>query len=348
MKILDKDLKSGTVKLFVETAEDIWCISQVIEVGDIVQGRTLRKMKVTETADAQKKAVFLSLKTEQVEFKGVLRVSGKIIDGSEDVPKGSYHTFTVDEGTAISIIKERWFEYQLKRIDEAAQGKKSKVLIVVFDREDAYFAILKQNGTEDLSHIKGEVEKKRLAVNIKSSFYDAIISQIKEYDSRFGLDIIILASPAFWKEDLLKVLKDADIRKKIIQASCSSADERAIDEVIKRDEVKSALSKERTLKEITLVDEVLSAIARKGRVAYGISQVNLAVGSGAIDILLITDTLIQKTREKGTFAEIENILRETENQNGTVIIISGGNTGGKRLDGLGGIAALLRYKLNEL
>ena len=95
MKIVHKNLKAGEVKLVVENAEDLWLLSQVIDAGDTLKGQTVRKLKVNEEADATKRTVFMAIGVEKTEFGQLLRVSGKITDGPEDVPRGSYHTFSI-------------------------------------------------------------------------------------------------------------------------------------------------------------------------------------------------------------------------------------------------------------
>ncbi|VVB81456.1 Peptide chain release factor subunit 1 [uncultured archaeon] len=347
MKITHKNLKQGEVKVLVETPEDLWYLSQIIDSGDSIKGKTPRKIKPTEEAEATKRMVFIALTAEKVEYTAnTLRVGGKITEGPEDVPNGSYHTFSVEPGSIISIQKEHWYGYQLDRLEEATETKLAKIMICVFDREEAYFAIMKRTGAEVLMQLKGEVEKKRISTKIASNFYEQIIKQLEQYDERYKLDYIILASPAFWKEELYKVLKNDALKKKIIQATCSSVDEQAISEVLKREEVATALKQERTSKEMILVEKVLSEIAKKGAVVYGIKATEETAIAGAVEILLVTDTLIHKLREENKFATVDSIMRTVDKQKGKVAIISGEHSGGKKLDGIGGIAALLRYKLS--
>jgi len=346
MKILDKNLRQGEVKVLVETSEDVWFVSQIIDAGDVVKGKTLRKLKVSEEADPTKRAVFMAVQVEKVDFAGdQLRLNGKMLEGPEDVPRGSYHTFQVEVGTTFSIVKERWLSFQLQRLEEAAESAKANVLVVLFDREDAYFARLRQAKVEVLAHLQGDVERKRSDGQKKGNFFEEIVKQIKEYDARLKCDAIVVASPAFWKEELLKVIKDESIRKKLVQATCSSVDESAFDEVLRRDEVRVALQRERVARELLLVDSVLGEIAKKGSVAYGIAQVSQAVEAGAVKSLLLTDGLVRKLREEGTFAKLDSVMRAVDDQKGEVVIIASDHQGGKRLDGLGGVAALLRYKL---
>ncbi|RJQ18691.1 mRNA surveillance protein pelota [Candidatus Woesearchaeota archaeon] len=346
MKILEKNLRQGEVKVLVEVPEDVWFLGQLIDKGDIVKGKTLRKLKVTEEADPIKRAVYMAIQVEKVEFAGdSLRVNGTMREGPEDVPRGSYHTFSVEVGTTVSIVKEKWFGFQLQRLEEACEQSKARVLVVVFDREEAFIGRLRASKIELLAHLAGEVQKKHNGVVAKGDFFAELARQVEQYDARLKCDAVVLASPAFWKEELLKVIKSDALRKKIVQATCSSVDESAFDEVLKSDSVRAALSRERVAKELHAVDRVLAEIAKKGAVAYGFAQVKTAADAGAIRELLVTDSLIAKRRLDRTFAAVDQVLRAVDAQKGDIVIVSGDHQGGKRLDGLGGMAALLRYKI---
>ncbi len=94
------------------------------------------------------------------------------------------------------------------------------------------------------------------------------------------------------------------------------------------------------------MEELLEEISKDGPVVNGLKQVKQVVGAGAVKVLLITDSFIQKQREKEKYEEIDEMLNLVESMRGTINIISSDNDAGKKLDGLGGIGALLRYKLN--
>jgi len=181
---------------------------------------------------------------------------------------------------------------------------------------------------------------------VKSTFYSQIIKQLEEYDKRYKLDKIILASPAFWKEELLKVLQDKELKSKIVQATCSSADESAINEVLKREEVQKALKEERVSEELALVEQVLAEISKQGLAAYGMEEVAEAVNAGAVKDLLVTDALIMKLRDEDKFKHLDALMKLADKSKAKIHIISIEHAGGKKLEGLGGIAALLRFKLS--
>lgn len=347
MKILFRSLKQGEVKVKIEDLDDLWYLSQIIDNGDIVKGQTFRKMKVGEKEEGIRRAVFLELVVENVEFgkhSPILRVSGKITQGPEDVPRGSYHTFNVEDNSVITIMKKEWPKFQLERLEEASAELSAKILICVFDREEAIIALLKKYGYDVLAELKGSVQKKAETTQEVKNFYEEILNNLREYSQRYKAEKIIVASPSFWKEELLKNLKDDELRKKFVLATCSSVDNGSISEVLKRSEVQEVLKQDRISREMRLVDQLMKEISTEGMAAYGIDEVGDAAAAGAIRNLLVTDNLIMNSRQAGNYNKIESIMRSVERAAGDVSIISGDHDAGKRLDGLGGLGAILRYR----
>lgn len=356
MKILHSNLKKGEFKLQAQSIDDLWYLSQLVDVGDTLKGRTLRKIKSDSGSGDEKssstirKPVFISLEVEKLAYtKDSLRVLGKINEASEDISKGEHHSFNIEEQTIITLIKPKWYKYQLDKIKEATEQKSSKILVCVFDREEATIALIKKYGFEVLTEFTGNMQRKGdLDKQNKhsSNFYEEIIAKLKEYTVRLGIDYIVLASPAFFKEDLMKELKDQDLKKKIILATCNAVGKPGINEVLKRPEVREVLKQERTAKEINLIEQILSEISKQALAVYGIKETKNAVEAGAVETLVITDNYIFKLREENKFNQIDKILKEVDAMKGNIVVISSEHEGGKKLDGLGGIAALLRYKLH--
>lgn len=357
MKILGSDFKKGFCKLKIDNLDDLWVLSQVIDPKDFVKARTFRKIKLGKEGERKtsiiKRSVMLNIEVEKVEFhkySNSLRISGIIKEGPDDIPLGSHHTIDVEENSVITIDKQKWLSFQINKLKEAASEKSSKVLICVMDRDEACFALMKKYGYEYLSEIEGHVQKK--GVEDKSlkekEFYGQIISVLEEYVQRYGTEFVLLASPAFWKDDLMKVLKqkNASLASKVTLATCNAFGRNAIDEVLKRPEVKSVLKQERVFKETALVEELFVEIAKNRLAVYGLQQVKDATEAGAIKTLLVTDKLIHELREKNEYDKLDYIMRLVDQTKGEIFIISEEHDAGKKLHGLGGIGGILRYKLN--
>ena len=343
MRILNKDLKHGKLAVQAQSLDDLWCLSQVVRKGDVVIGRTTRKVRMGSAEEAVKKQYTLSISVEEVEFKDhALRISGKTTEAMEDIPKGAHHTITAEPSDTLTIVKETWQKYQLDRIN-AATEEQLNALIVVFDRELCLLAKLKSRGYEVITELKGKVKKKGYDTTT-TNFYKEIIGAVKEYDSRNKPDKIVIASPAFWKDELMNELendaKSGQLREKIVAAACSSVGENAIDEVLKRPEMATVLANALASKEMKLVDEVMTEIAKDGKVTYGKKEVQEAVQAGAVEKLLITDVNVYNN------PDLEKLMEKTENSSGKVFIINSENQAGQKLDSLGGMAAILRYRMN--
>ena len=353
MKLIHTDFKKGEAKVKIENLDDLWYLNQIVEKNDLVKGRTLRKIKLGDEEQrkqkSEKKPVFLLIEAEKVEFSktsNVLRISGTVKEGPEDVPLGSHHTFNVEENTIITIIKRKWLKFQVDRLKEASKELSSKILICAHDREEAYFALMKKYGYQLLLDIKGNVAKKADIKQFESNFYKEIIRHLEEYNDRYKLNKIIVASPSFWKEELMKEMGNEEIKNKIILATCSSVGENALNEVIKRPETSEALRQDRIAKEYRLVEELFAEISKNNMASYGLNETKRAADAGAIRQLLITDSFIQKKRMEGEYEETEHIMKTVDGAKGEITIISSDHEAGKKLDGLGGIAAILRYKIN--
>ncbi len=351
MRLDHKNLKEGTIRLTVENPDDLWYLSQIIEAGDEITSRTLRKIErggEGEKKQVSRVPVVLSICAEKIEWaksSPTLRILGTITQGPEDAPRSEHHSFSVEAGISLTIHKEHWPSYQLERVEESLAGEKGSVMLLLFDREEALFVLLKKYGYDLLTTFSGSVPKKESHHKADNTFYEDILKQLAHYDNRYKLTSIIIASPAFFKEDLLKELKDQSLKKKIILATIHSIGRNGIEEVLKRPEVKTALLSERAGKEMMLVDELLAVISRGGSAAYGKKEVSRAAQAGAVSHLLITDRLLMNMREKGESNALETLMKSVDQSSGNITIVSSDHEGGHKLDGLGGIGALLRYKL---
>jgi len=346
MQLITSDFKKGLVKLKVNDKDDLWYLSHLIDQGDVLKGKTTRKVKIGEGENAKsvKKTLTLSIRAEKIELtENSLHINGKVTEGTEEVPKDSYQSITLEEASEFSIEKPQWLSYQKQKLQEACE-KRYDYLLCLFDREEVLFALTKKFGYEILATLKGEVQKKAKAVEIKKDFQEEIIKSLESYHERYKPSAIILASPAFYKEDLFKKIPASDFKKKIVLATCSDISERSLDEVMRRPELAETLKHSRARQEQILFEELLKEINKNDKAAYGWKEVQEAANSGSVLKLLLTDDFIHKRRMAGKFSEVEQCMKTIDSLQGEIHIISADSDAGKKLNGLGGIAAILRYK----
>ena len=346
MNINKSNFKTGVVSLRVTDADDLWYLSHIIEVGDLVKGKTTRKMKIGdgENAKTVKKTITLTIEAETVELTdnaSALRINGKIRDGPEEIANDIYHAISLMESSECTITKPQWLAYHKQRLTEASEQKYNYLV-----REEALFAVTKKFGFDVLVKLSGEVPKKSKDIKVNKDFHEELIKALETYNARHLPESIIIASPAFYKDELIKKIKDKELKKKIVLAICSSVQEQALDEVLKRPELAETLKTSRAREEQMLVEELLKQINKNDRAAYGEKDVQKAIESGAVQDLLMSDKFVIAKKEKGTYKKWDDLLKSVDAMQGGIHLISSEYEGGQKVDGLGGVAAILRYKLN--
>ena len=349
MKILHQDLKHKEFKIIIESLDDLWYLSHIITENDFLSGKTFRKIKIGDSDNAKviKKPFWLKINITKIEFSkysDVLRVSGTVIEGPEEIPNGSYHTFNLQENIEFKLQKKELLSYQIDKLKEASFTSVSNILLVALDREEAHLALMKKYGYEYLTKISGDVQKKGFEQQT-TSFYKELNKVILDYDKRMDFEHIIISSPAFFKEDFFKEAS-SEIKEKSTLATISSVNNSSFNELLKRDEVKEVLKKEKVSSELKLVEKVMKEISLDGKAVYGLDETSDAANAGAVSDLLVSDSLILKMREEDKYHALDTIMQLVDKNKGKIHIISSENEAGQQLDGLSGIVGLLRYQFN--
>lgn len=343
-------MNKGIVKVKIENQDDLWYLNTIVDEGDIIKGQTERKIKIGST-DANmkviKKTVFLSVIIEKIEFHKYtnhLRISGKINDGPEDIAKGTYHTFDLTDGDIFELNKKELLDYQKTKLREACENRPANILLVAVSRNIATFAVLKKYGYDILNNLHSDGTKKRFTENIADNFFEDIAKYISEYKSKNNVTSIVVGIINFWQSSLEKELSKLNIKP--TYCHINNEGESAIKEILRKDEIRRSLKDEQTVDEINIVEDLLLEISKNGLYAYGLNEVKMNAESGTISKLIISDKFMIDKRIENKFHDIEEIMKITDRMKGTIHIVSYEHEGGKKLHNLGGIAGILRYKIN--
>jgi len=337
---------TGEARLTPESDEDIWHIERVLEPGDVVKSRSLRRFKPSEGESGDKRAVTVELIAEKVEFHegtGKLRVTGKIRGGNpeEYVQIGSYHTIEIMPGEQLTIQKS-WKKYQLDRLKQAqSESRRPKLAIVVMDDEKATIALVKGYGVRLVCEIENKASKRdsqKVFQQAVNKYYGAIMAKISKYKHR-----IIVAGPGFDKDNFKKFVagEDEELLKRLSFESCSNSEISGIYELMRHGIVSKMAGQERAVRELSLITDFVSAASKEdGLVAYGRKAVNAAVEFGAVENMLVNDELLRADKD------IEVLVNKFEESTGLQAhVFNSQEYAGKQLEGFGGIAASLKFRV---
>jgi protein pelota len=352
MKIKRFSKKDKFAEIKVDSLEDLYYLKKIIEKGDTLGSKSARKIKIGaegEKARAAKVTIYVRIEVDKVEYShGNLRCSGKVVSEHEDIPQGSYHSLELTVGSLVKLEKKEWKEYQIARLKDAEKASvMPKAIVCVLDDSESNIGILTGAGLKPLSKIELGLAKKRLKEDTKRDKLGELAQEILDLDSRYNTEYIVFGSPLFWKEELLKAVKNKDVKiaKKVKLADVSTGSKKGLDEVMSAGSLDKVLKESRLKKELELVERILEEISKdSGLVAYGLKEVKESANSGAVETLVLVDKYMDELKEKDEFENVEKLIDKVEKSGGKVMIIAYEHAGGKKIQGLGGIAALLRFK----
>ena len=339
------------VTLVPETLDDLWHLTYIIEPGDRVAGDTTRRIQRNDEqlrdTGGEREHLWLELAVEEVEFAKFanrLRIAGTIEECSREDQLGLHHTLNVEETTEIEIEK-LWKADQNDRLEEAVEATDNPdVAIATVEEGEANVHTVAQYGTEERATItsttgKGDYARPR----------EELFAELTAVLARMDVDAIILAGPGFTKRDALAYIEEetTDLAGKITVVDTSAIGDRGVHEVLKRGAVEDVQAETRIAAEADRIDELMERIATGETVAYGPENVAEAAEFGAVEELLVLDERLRRERSKeGEWSiDADEVVRTVEQQGGSVTVFSNEFEPGQQLRNLGGIAALLRYRL---
>jgi len=362
LKILKRILKEGKIVLKIEFLDDLWTLYNVVGPDDVVISRTTRRVRVGDDEarkqESYRKPMTLHIKVEDVNFHSFsnrVRIKGIILEGpSEFVSLGSYHTINIETGDTLTIIKESWPKYLLDRLNEAEKAGKSPIaLLVTIEDGVAELLLAADFGVREAVSIRTSISRKRgdqksYDATMRDFFKDVTLA-IKSQLEQNEIGLIVVAGPGFVKDHFKDHLLVAGIKDlpSIVAEGTNSIGIPGAKEILFRGVISSAIEGIRLEEETQLVESIIEHIAKDdGLGAYGPDEVAKAVQYGAVENLLITDKRLREgePRERRW---IDQLVKDTESTRGKFHIVSTEHPAGDQLQNIGGIAALLRFRIDQ-
>jgi len=359
LKVLEMNLKKGFVKVVPESLDDLWHLYNIIYKGDEVYAYTTREIKQDEKYARAKRServsVFLGVKVEKVfwdRLLGRLRVHGTICQAPEIVPTGAHHTLNIGVNTPITIVKEEWPRHHLERLEAAKKASEKPIILIAVDDEGYAIATTTQYGVEvkieEKTKLPGKLEAEKRDAALKD-FFKKVLESLRKTWSENSYPIAVIGV-GFIKNDFVDfVVKEApDVAKSIMDVkSVNSSGVAGIYEAIRSGVLAKTMKHLRIAEETEAVEEVLKRLGKSEKtVAYGLDDVRKAVDLGAVERLILADTVLRETSNEERLT-LEQLMKAVEERGGRVLVVSTEHEAGAKLKALGGVAALLRYAVTQ-
>jgi protein pelota len=359
LKILETNMKKGFVKVIPESVDDLWHLYNIICRNDEVYAHTTREMKPDEKyarpGRGERVSVFLGVKVETVGLDKLLnrlRVQGTICAAPENVPMGAHHAISIAINTSATIVKKEWTEHHLERLKRARETSEKPIIIVSIDDESYAIATTAQYGIEERVEEriklpgKLEHEKRSAAVN---EYFRKVVDSLRQIWAATRNPVVVIGV-GYVKSDFVSFLNNeaTEVAKSVLDVkSVNTGGVAGINEALRSGVLLKAMKHLRIAEETEIVEEALKRLGKgEFTIVYGFEEVERATKLGAVEKLILADSLLRESSDEKRLA-IEEVMKEAEKKRGSVMVISTGHEAGAKLVALSGIAALLRFPMNQ-
>ncbi|CAD7940087.1 unnamed protein product [Amoebophrya sp. A120] len=386
MKLLRKNIdaatSAGSVVVIPEESEDMWHLYNLVAVGDRITAQTWRKIEkaqATGTVSKERRRVRLTIEiTKESEYDAEgdeLRFPGQNVEQHEHVALGAYHTISLELNEKMTIYKDCWDTVHLDILQEASDIRKAAdTCVLLMDQAQGLAQFFFLSGVLAKVAFKVQVflpknrrfEKANFSKALKK-FYEKIVEGIKLHVHFENIKCVVLAGPGFLKTEFLAYLKADNGRniealnldggvKKIseifFEASCSTANKQGLQELLEQDAVAKRIASTKAGEQVRALDELYERLQKDpDRACYGPAQVSVALQNGAVQKLLVTDALFRQKadlKERQKYVNLVDSCRSLNGRKDSVVVFSSQHVTGEKLAALSGIAALLRYPVDDL
>jgi protein pelota len=357
-----------------------WHAYNLIQPNDQLSASAIRRV-VTEAAltgstTSKRVHITLTIRVTKTDFdasSSQLHVSGKVVEANEFVEAGAHHTLDLELHRQFTLAKaEGWDSIALQQLKDAVDTRgRANLWAVIMGDGEANIAYITDHQTVLRQRVSHSVPKKKASstdhdkavAKFHSILMETLLRHLELNTASFdktALKPLLLASPGFSAQnfyDFLKTTAQQGTNKALVAlipmitiTHSSSANLASLAEVLKSPAVLNKLQDSRFARETRLMDTFYESVRRDdGKAHYGPTEVQKVVDKGAVGrgggVLLISDRLFraQNVGERRRWVELVDKVREEEG--GEVRVLSAVHESGKRLEALGGVAAISTYPI---
>ena len=282
------------------------------------------------------------MRAEQVEFHGFskhVRITGPIVEGPFDL--GRHHTLDLAEGDDVTIAKAEPTAAERALLEEGLEGRGDPtILIAAVDWGDSSIVRVRGRAIESIADVRRTLAGKRFDGGQGEKDRSAYLEELRTLLVREAgsASAVVLAGPGFLKEALAHRLAETDpaLAKRLKVYPVAEGGRVGVDELMRSGRASEVLRTSVAAEEAEVVERLVQAVAGGRRAAVGRREVAEALEAGAAETVLVNETLLPDP-------EVMRILDRSRSSRARLFVVRADDPPGKRLSGLGDIAAILRY-----
>jgi protein pelota len=276
---------------------------------------------------------------------------GTICEAPEIAPAGAHHTLNIALNKPVTIVKREWAAHNIERLKRASKASEKPMLIVAIDDEGYAIATTAQYGievkAEESIKLPGKLEAEKRGTATKAYFRKALNS-LREIRLKAQSPIVIIGV-GFVKNDFAKFLENEapDVARSVLDVkSVNNGGVAGIYEALRSGVLLKAMKQQRIVEETEITEEILKRLGKgEPNVIYGLEDVEKAAKLGAVEKLVLADTMLRKASDEKRL-QLEDLMKSVEQKGGNILVVSTEHEAGAKVMALGGIAALLRFGLH--
>ncbi|KRZ10800.1 Protein pelota -like protein [Trichinella zimbabwensis] len=371
MKVLKKQIDSSGSGFFTflpEEPEDMWHTYNLVQVGDNVRTSTTRKVTVDRLSghSSSKMQLVLTVEVEKIFYDkedGALHVSGKNIEENQYVKLGAYHTLNLQLKRKFTIYKYKWDVVHMERINEACNASSEADLAAVVMQDGlAHICLITNTMTISRAKITKSIpQKNRYNASQRQvafkKFFEAVKAALLLNVNFDVVKCVLLASPGFLRDQFFAYLYSEDSSKnevllnnkaKFILVQSTTGHKHALKEILNNPAISAKLKDTKAAGETKALEAFHEMLLQDtNRAFYGIKHVEHANELLSIKTLLISDALF-RSMDFVKRTRYVSLVESVKKQGGEVKIFSSLHLSGEQLAYMGGVAAILRYPVEDL
>jgi protein pelota len=346
VRLLHHDATAGTFRLRLETPSDLWRIARFVHPGEVAGASTTRRDPEAPPdvagAERSRRRVFLAVRAEQVEFHGFskhVRITGPIVEGPFDI--GRHHTLDLGEGDEVVVAKPTPSAADRTILDEGLKGADDPTIVIAsVDWGDSSIVRVRGRSIEPIADVRRTIAGKQYEGGQGEKDRKAYVQELLALLRREGpsATALLVVGPGFLKEELAeRIAEEApDLKKKLKVYSTAESGRVGVDELLRSGKATEALRGSVAAEEAAVVERLIRTLAGRRRTAVGAVEVAEAVDAGAVETLLVSESLLAD-------AGLAPTLDRARAARVKIFVVRDDGEAGHRLAALGRVAAILRY-----